>query len=298
MHEFFQTLRRLSFRQHALLVVILTVFFFGVFSLTIIGWRLWQGKDTQVNAQLPVSSEESRVVQVVQDASPAVVSIVATAEVPVFETYYQVPAGLPEGLAPFFATLKQRQSGTTEQRVGAGTGFIVSTDGYIVTNKHVVADENVAYTVYVSSKDKEPEKVSAQVVYRDPQNDLAVLKVDRQDLPFLEFADSDNLAVGQTVITIGYALGQFENTVSKGVISGLARSIVAQSGANAQTAEQLQNLIQSDAAINPGNSGGPMLNLTGQVIGVNVAMVTAENIGFAIGSDEAKKVLEKVRIIQ
>jgi len=242
---------------------------------------------------IKVVDEQSQVIEVVKKASPAVVSIVATAEIPTFENYFDVPFGVPDGFEEFFGVPRRRQNGTQEQKIGAGTGFLVSSDGFIITNKHVVSDKEADYIVYLNDEENKGEKIKARVIARDPKNDLAVLKIDKKGLPFLNFSDSGQLQVGQTVITIGYALGEFDNTVSKGVISGLSRSITA-GGGFART-ETLKNLIQTDAAINPGNSGGPMLDIEGNVIGVNVAMASAENIGFAILGNEANDVFEQVK---
>jgi serine protease Do len=242
---------------------------------------------------IKVVDEQSQVIEVVKKASPAVVSIVATAEIPTFQNYFDVPFGVPEGFEEFFGVPRRRQNGTQEQKIGAGTGFLVSSDGYIITNKHVASDKEADYTVYLNNEENKGEKIKAKVIARDPKNDLAVLKIDKKGLPFLNFSDSGQLQVGQTVVTIGYALGEFDNTVSKGVISGLSRSITA--GGGFARAETLKNLIQTDAAINPGNSGGPMLDISGNVIGVNVAMASAENIGFAILGNEAKDVFEQVK---
>jgi serine protease Do len=192
---------------------------------------------------------------------------------------------------PFFSMPQYRQNGTEKQDVSAGTGFIVSSDGYIVTNNHVVSGEGVEYTVFLNSG----EKYTAQILATDTYTDLAVLKIDAVDLPTLELGDSDNLKPGQTVIAIGYALGEFKNTVSRGVISGLGRSIEAGDETGYST-EQLENIIQTDAAINSGNSGGPLLNIDGQIIGINVAMAgNSENIGFAIPINDAKNAIETVK---
>ncbi len=252
--------------------------------------NLLQVKPEQDTQPLKVVSEQSQVIDVVKKSSPAVVSIVASEEVPIFETYYDNPSN---GLFNFWIP-QRRQNGTEQRRIGAGTGFIVSSDGYIVTNGHVVASKDAKYVVYLNSEENRGEKIEAKVVARDPNTDLAILKIDRNELPFLTFGDSDKLQVGQTAITIGYALGEFDNTVSKGVVSGLYRSIVA-GGGFGMGAERLKNLIQTDAAINPGNSGGPMLDIEGNVIGVNVAMASAENIGFAIPGNDAKSAFEEVR---
>lgn len=254
---------------------------------------IFKKKGSQNVQPVKVVDEQSQVIEVVKKASPAVVSIVATAEIPTFENYFDVPPGIPQGFEEFFGVPRRRQNGTQEQKIGAGTGFLVSSDGYIITNKHVVSEKDADYTVYLNDEANKGEKIKAQVVARDPKNDLAVLKIDKKNLPFLEFSDSNKLQVGQTVVTIGYALGEFDNTVSKGVISGLSRSITA--GGGFARAENLKNLIQTDAAINPGNSGGPMLDIDGNVIGVNVAMASAENIGFALLGNEAEDVFNQVK---
>ena len=255
--------------------------------------ELLKKRESQNFQSVKIVDEQSQVIEVVKKASPAVVSIIASTEVPIFETYWDTPAGLPDGFEQFFGIPQRRQSGTQEQKIAAGTGFLVSSDGFIITNKHVVSKKDADYTVYLNSEEDRGEKIRARVIALDPKNDLAVIKIDKENLPFLTFSDSNKLQVGQTVITIGYALGEFDNTVSKGVISGLSRSITA--GNRFSQAEQLKNLIQSDAAINPGNSGGPMLDIDGNVIGVNVAMASAENIGFALLGNEAKDVFEQVK---
>lgn len=241
------------------------------------------------NEVIKVVSEESQVIEVAKKASPAVVSIVATAEVPRFENFmFNDPF-----FRQFFDYPEENVSENERVQVGAGTGFLVSSDGYIITNKHVVDDVQAEYTVFLNTADNPGEKVLAEVVALDPSYDLAVLKIDKENLPYLEFGDSENLQVGQSAITIGYALGEFENTLSKGIISGLSRSIVA--GSYSRGSEKLYDLIQTDAAINFGNSGGPMLNILGEVIGVNVAMAQAENIGFAIPGNIALSAFNEVK---
>ncbi len=240
-----------------------------------------------------VLRQDELVVSAVKRASPAVVSIVATKDVPVIERFFINP--FPDD--PFFRQFfgqefnipQFRQRGTEKQEVGAGTGFIVSADGLIVTNKHVVADTAADYTVFLSDGAKLPGRVLA----RDPVQDLAVVKVDRGNLATLPLGDSDKIQIGQGAIAIGNALGEFRNTISVGVVSGLGRTIVA---AGPEGTGQVQELIQTDAAINPGNSGGPLLNLSGEVIGVNTAMARgAENIGFAIPINKAKRAIESVK---
>lgn len=237
---------------------------------------------------------ESVIVKVVKDANPAVVAITISRDVPVYERYYR---SAPSPFGDFFGDgffnfgfPELRQNGTEKREVGGGSGFLVSSDGYIVTNRHVVSDEKAEYTVFTN----DGEKYEAVVVARDPALDLAVIKIEGKDFSYLPFGDSDQLEVGQSVIAIGNALAEFRNTVSVGIVSGLARSIVA--GDNRGEREALDHLIQTDAAINQGNSGGPLLNLAGEVIGVNVAVASgAENIGFALSANSVKSAVESVK---
>ena len=205
---------------------------------------------------VPQTSEEQKIIDVVKEFSPAVVSVIISKE------------------------------------IGGGTGFIVSEDGLVLTNKHVVLDEKADYTVFTN----DGKKFSAKVLARDPLQDLAVLKIEQvgtEPFSVVKLGDSDRLESGQTVIAIGNALGEFRNTVSVGVISGLGRKITASGG---DFVETLEDVIQTDAAINKGNSGGPLLNLKGEVIGVNTAMaLEAQSIGFAIPINKAKKDIEQVK---
>ena len=241
--------------------------------------------------------QDELVVKVVEEASPAVVSIVATKDVPVIERFFVDPFGDDPLFRGFFGeggsgfSIPQfRQKGTEKQEVSAGSGFIVSADGLVLTNRHVVSDPQADFTVLMN----DGRKKAAKVLARDPAQDLAVLKIEGADLPLVRLGDSSGIKIGQTAIAIGNALGEFRNTVSTGVISGLQRSVVASGGGGGP--ETLQELIQTDAAINPGNSGGPLLNLRGEVIGINTAIARgAENIGFAIPIDKAKRDLESVK---
>ncbi len=183
-----------------------------------------------------------------------------------------------------------RQNGTEKKQIGGGSGFFVSNDGLIVTNKHVVDQKNVEYTVFTNNGKKH----TAKVVARDPVLDIALIKIEGRDFPYLSFGNSDSLEVGQSVIAIGNALGEFRNTVSVGVVSGLARSITA--GDSSGSSEVLDHVIQTDAAINPGNSGGPLLDLSGKVIGVNVAIAQgSQNIGFALPINSVKGAIESIK---
>ena len=167
---------------------------------------------------------------------------------------------------------------------------MVRSDGLIVTNKHVVLDAEASYTVITN----DDTKYEAKVLARDPFQDLAVVKIEAVGLATVVLGDSDGLEIGQTVVAIGNALGQFSNSVSKGIISGLSRSVTASSG---EISERLEKVIQTDTAINPGNSGGPLMNLRGEVIGINSAMVSgAQNVGFAIPVENVKKVLSDIEL--
>ena len=174
-----------------------------------------------------------------------------------------------------------------KQKIGSGSGFIISADGYILSNKHVVADESATYTALLASGVQK----TANVVYRDPDNDLAVLKIDGKYTP-LALGDSVSLKLGRSVVAIGNALGEFQNSVSLGIISGLDRTIDAKNQVG--QIETITGVIQTDAAINPGNSGGPLVDLEGKAVGVNVATVLGSNsIGFAIPISVAREILKK-----
>jgi len=237
---------------------------------------------------------EQRIIDVVEHSNNAVVSIIISKDVPIFEQYYTNPFNnMPPEWQQFFGPFFQfqvpqyRQKGSEKQEVGGGSGFIISSNGLILTNKHVVSDKDASYTVYLNTG----EKYEAKVLSLDPIDDIALIKIEAQNLPTLSLGDSDGIKIGQTVIAIGNALGEFRNTVSVGVVSGLSRSITA--GDSSGNAETIDNVIQTDAAINLGNSGGPLINLKGEVIGINTAIASgAENIGFAIPINRAKKAIE------
>ncbi len=254
-------------------------------------------QQSTVNSQslyAPTIDYEQAVVKAVEQSSPAVISIIISKDLPVIEQCpYNPFSDLPPEFQQFFGGGTQFyqpcQKGTKRQEVGGGSGFIISSDGLIVTNKHVVYDEKASYTVLTN----DAKKYEAQVLARDSYSDFAVIKISANNLPVVNLGDSDSVKLGQTAIAIGNALGEFRNTVSVGVISGLSRSVTA---AGAGLTEKFEGLIQTDAAINEGNSGGPLLNLKGEVIAINVAMVTgAQNIGFAIPINQVKKAIESVK---
>lgn len=211
-----------------------------------------------------ITAEEGDIAGVVEKVGPSIVSIVTTAS-----------AG------PF--------RGQNVQQEGAGSGIVVGKDGYILTNKHVIEG---AQTIKVILSDGTTHE-NVRLLGSDPLNDIAFLKIDGvTNLPAATLGDSSSIRVGQRVVAIGNSLGQYQNTVTSGIISGVGRPISAQSG---DTVENLTDLLQTDAAINPGNSGGPLLNLSGQVIGINTAIVEdAQGIGFAIPINSTKGMLKGV----
>jgi serine protease Do len=245
-----------------------------------------------------VAREEGGIVDVVKKANPAVVSVIVSKEVPKYDVSYNQTNPFGDLFGNdfpnlFFQTPTYKQNGTEKQEIGGGSGFLISGDGMIVTNRHVVSDTSAEYTVILSNG----KKYVAKILARDPVLDVAVIKITPPIgtvLPYLELANSDTLELGQSVVAIGNALGQFKNSVSQGIISGLSRSITA--GDNAGNSEQLDKVIQTDAAINPGNSGGPLLNLSGQVVGINVAVVQgSENVGFALPINSVESAIDSVR---
>lgn len=225
-----------------------------------------------------IVNEESIVIDIAEKASPSVVTV-----------SIQTPERNVIQFNPFGGGFTQKKQGGDAQDIGSG--FVVSKDGLIVTNKHVVADQNGKYKVIT----KDGKEFDVKTINRDPSNDLAILKIDAnsKDLVPLELGSSESLKVGQFVMAIGTALGEFRHTVTTGVISGLGRGITAGDPYEG-SAEKLDDVIQTDAAINPGNSGGPLLNSAGQVVGVNVAVAQgAQNIGFALPVNILKKGLSQ-----
>ena len=234
-------------------------------------------------------TEESAATEAVKKVSPSVVSIVVTQDL---SDYYNLTGPDVFPLDDFFDFGFPFEYEIPEgmQEVGAGTGFIISSDGLILTNKHVVSTEDAEYTVILNDGNK----YEAQVLDTDPFNDIALVKIEAENLTPVELGDSDSLSLGQTVVAIGNALGQYQNTVTKGVISGLSRTVTAGDGTG--QSETLEDIIQTDAAINFGNSGGPLINLAGQVIGVNTAIsLEGQLIGFAIPINQAKHAIDSVQ---
>lgn len=232
--------------------------------------------------------EQSGVIDVVKDASPAVVSIIISKDLSKLQNNSGSVFDFgPFSLDPFFQNRNSDNSNDTTpniQPIGGGSGFIIRPDGLIVTNKHVVDDTTATYTVLTNDGKEYP----AQVLSRDPTNDIALVKIEAQNMPTIPLGDSSNLQIGQTVVAIGNSLGEYRNTVTSGIVSGIGRTITA--GGTVTGSEQLEGVIQTDAAINPGNSGGPLLDIGGSVIGINTAIdQEGQLVGFAIPVNDIKR---------
>lgn len=228
-----------------------------------------------------ISEEESAVINAIESAIPSVVTI-GISKTTTTRNLFEIDPFNP--FSPF--NRAPQESKKIEHNIGSG--FIISEDGLIVTNKHVVADTEAQYQV-LTNDDKKYEAVK---IYRDQLNDLAIIKIDVKGLKPLNLGNSSNLKLGQFVIAIGTPLGEFKNTVTQGIISGLGRGITAGSPFE-QYVERLDNVIQTDAAISPGNSGGPLINLKGEAIGVNTAISQeGQNIGFAIPINIVKELIK------
>lgn len=243
------------------------VVFLLVVCIVSFGWLLQQPgeipMEDEVESQTPQGNWEEPGVRVVQNVGPATVKIETLAKVVVDQFFFQ----------------------TLEEQQGVGSGVIYRSDGYILTNHHVVAD---AEQILVRLPDGR--SFPAEIVGSDELSDLAVLKIDAQDLPVISLGNSDEIRVGQQVIAIGNPLGQ-DNTVTTGVVSAVNRDLLVDPENN----RFLEGMIQTDAAINPGNSGGPLVDLNSQVIGINTAIIAqAEGIGFAIPAKTAKLVADQI----
>ena len=266
---------------------------FGVF------FALWLGQSGLVPgrpapAAPPAAARtEDRVVAAVKSVSPSVVSVEVIKDVS--KLYQQNAQMFP--FQDFFgfpfpeqAPAPSQPQAPQMQQVGGGSGFVISADGMILTNRHVVLDTDAQYKV----KMQDGKTYDAKVLARDPVLDLAVLKIDAKDLPVLALGDSDRIDLGQAVVAVGNALAEYQNTVTEGVISGINRSVTAGDGFG--SSEVIEEAIQTDAAINPGNSGGPLVDLDGKAIGINTAVNQAgQSIGFAIPINAAKSVIDSVR---
>lgn len=225
--------------------------------------------------------EESVITKVVEEALPSVVTIGINITTRGDDSLQYDPF---DPFQPFRRVPGEQKK--IEQNIGSG--FIISNDGLIITNKHVVSETNATYKV-LTNDDKE---YGVEKIYRDPLNDLAILKINATNLKPLKMGNSSNLKLGQMAIAIGTPLGEFTNTITTGIVSGLGRGITAGSPFEGYV-EKLDNVIQTDAAISPGNSGGPLLNSKGEVIGVNTAIATeGQNLGFAIPVNVVKNLIQ------
>ena len=265
--------------------------------------------------EMKLVDEKSQTIDAIEKVSPSVVSIVISENLKTIRQQGVSPFDLFQG-DPFFKNFfqpfdnqpqepQQNNDGEKQQKqkVGGGSGFIMSKEGLILTNRHVVANEDADYTVLLHDGSEFP----AEVVSRDALNDIAVIRLKPdagKKLPALKpvtFGESGKLKIGQSVIAIGNALAEFQNSATQGIVSAIGRQIVASDGMG--RGENLSGLIHTDAAINPGNSGGPLINLAGEVVGINTAIASgATGIGFAIPIDDVKpavkSVTEKGRIIR
>ncbi len=311
-------------KTNQLIILIIFVSFFSGYIGSVVAGKY--APDNLAGKGSPVKTieqrsyvEESQSIDAIKKVSPAVVSIVATADLKVYYSqpfpFFQEPGTNPFGFPEFQFNIPRQQAPKNpgkegkdyeikHEKVSGGSGFIISAEGLVLTNRHVLSDQNVEYTI-ISSDGTE---YDGEIVSVDPLNDIAVLQMVKKDelkkpkesrtrlanLPTVELGASEKLEVGQKVFAIGYALGQYENTVTSGIISAKNREITASGGA--QGAEKLSGLLQTDAAINPGNSGGPLTNLAGQVIGVNVAIdASGAGIGFAIPINDVKSALDSIK---
>ena len=287
-----------------------TVLIIGLLSGSISGGATWWVLNQTTQNQISNHSlsldvdlksvfvEESSMIEAIEKANPAVVSIVATKELE------RIVGGNPFGIfgfpfSPFGDMNFQEPERIVEERqIGGGTGFIVTADGLVVTNRHVVDDTDAQYTVFLPNG----KKFFAGVIDKDEFQDVAVIQLYEDEnlqtkaveLPFVSLGDSDSLKIGARVVAIGNALSEFDNTTTAGIISGRDRQIVART-MDGRNPSRLSGLIQTDASINPGNSGGPLINLFGEVIGINTAVAEANGIGFAIPINDVKQVVLSVK---
>ncbi len=229
--------------------------------------------------------QKSPIVKIAKKVCPAVITIIASKDLPQIEDFYFLPVkGEKVAFPKKINSIKERT------KIGGGSGFIISKDGYVLTCSHVVEDADADFTVMIDPDHMYP----ARVMSRDPLTDVAILKIEGHNFPFIKMGDSDKVCLGEDVLAIGNPLGEFEDTLSLGIVSGLSRKITAYN--NDMRSTNLRGLIQTDAAINPGNSGGPLVDIKGNAIGINTAMIVgAENIGFAIPINYIKEDLREVR---
>jgi S1-C subfamily serine protease len=254
------------------MLVISSLFIGGILTVVVFNYLSFNQQE-KVSSEdnsldIVVTQEEASIINVVESTRNSVVSIAVT----------QLSFSSGEGIV--------------DQSSNIGTGFIVDSNGIIVTNQHVVSDLEADYKVITTSGDE----YDVVGIERDDSNDIAVLKIDATGLSALTLGNSDALVLGQTVIAIGTPLGEYIGSVTTGVVSGLDRNVTASTGWFGSTAKSYENVIQTDAAVNPGNSGGPLLNTAGEVIGVSFATTSgADNISFALPINIVKERIDEYR---
>ena len=261
------------------LIIIAIVFLIGIGAGVCFDNLISQATNPVIANDLRLDEQEATI-RAIKKVMPAVVSIV------VYDYEDFVALITPSGEKEVQKYRKQK---------GSGSGFLISADGYILTNQHVISagkEKTAEYRIILNSG----KKYYAQFIGKDPLKDLAVLKIFDKDLPYVELGDSDKLEIGTTVIAIGNALGRYQNSVTKGIISGLNRNLEITD--NNSEIIQLYDVIQTDAEINIGNSGGPLIDLFGKVVGVNTAIDSAgTSIGFAIPVNDARNVVTSIKEI-
>lgn len=274
------TITRKAHLKTTILTVAITAIFVLLLSLGLVAGGFLIGRSSNT-ANKNLETQRQTVVQegdvianVSQKVGKSVVSIVTNQQ-----------QSTSDGLTQYL--------GGSQTTQAAGTGLIIDSSGLILTNKHVVPDGTTNIEVVTSDGTTYD---NVQIIGRDPLNDLAILRVtNAKNFTAATLGDSDSVKTGEKVIAIGNALGQFQNTVTSGIISGMGRPISA-GDETGTSSEQLTDLFQTDAAINPGNSGGPLVDFNGDVIGLNTAVAQdAQNIGFSIPINEAKGVIESVK---
>lgn len=267
-------------KYYRFFTVILLILLPLLLSANFLYFKYFPNLSSQVTADNLRLDDQEATILAIKKVIPAVVSII------IYDQEKTVLINLFTG---------ERTEQTQKVQKGSGTGFLISADGLILTNKHVVNAGNTdtaEYRIILNSG----KQYYAQLIGQDPINDLAVLKIFDKNLPYVDIGDSDQLQIGTTIIAIGNSLGRYQNSATKGIVSGLGRSLYASDQAG--NAEALDNVIQTDANINPGNSGGPLIDLNGKVVGINVAVDQAgAAIAFAIPINDAKQVISSIRTV-
>lgn len=259
-----------------LIMYVFSILILGsIITITIFNFSLSNRVNTDISSvekddgiEVVVTQDEKAVIDVVNNAKDSVVSIAVT------ELSFSPDQGI------------------VDQSNNIGTGFVVDSSGLIVTNQHVVSDIDADYKVITASGDE----YDVLDIERDSNNDIAIIKIEASGMKCLTLGSSDAIVVGQTVIAIGTPLGEYVGSVTTGIVSGLNRDVVASTGWFGSSAKTYEDVIQTDAAVNPGNSGGPLLNTSGEVIGVNFATTSgADNISFALPINAVKERINEFR---